>query len=232
MHWHATSLCLTYRFLQLGMEMKVTQGAVKPLIHKTGVQQAWWWGWVSDRSARGGLDAWLWGWGALTSSKLLPSSLTPTFGLGMSAPGLGPPHWWVLSWSYGCLCPLGPAKGDYIHEDEWLQEHLWLWEKGLAESSPSLRPALAMHWLSSCCSSIMHSSCNQQGSSLWVSTYSPWYTCSMMSSISPSVDPRRVLIEGCAGAITLAISIGGAWGHLWVILSLSYYHMAAVLWSR
>ena len=104
--------------------------------------------------------------------------------------------------------PHGPTEGDLVHEDEQPPEHLQLWEVGLAGASSSLRPTLAMCWLSFCHSSIMQSSCCQWGTSLGGQHILPQYTCFTRSSISLSVDSRRVLTEGCAEAITLAILIG------------------------
>ena len=128
--------------------------------------------------------------------------------------------------------PLGQAEGDWVHDGKQPWEHLLPHEVHLAGTNASWRPALAMYWLSSRCSSTMYSSCHQWGSSLCTSTYSPQYTCSTTSRISWSVDPRRVLTEGWAGAITLAISICWVWGCLLVVLSCFFLHIAAALWSR
>ena len=62
--------------------------------------------------------------------------------------------------------------------------------------------------------------------------FSPQYTCSATSRISWLVDPRRVLVEGCVGDVTSAISIHWAWGHLLVCLSRSFLCIVATLWSR
>ena len=60
------------------------------------------------------------------------------------------------------------------------------------------------------------------------SIYSPWLTCSASFNISTFVDPKRVLMEGCSGSVTLAVS-----AHLtWESLSCSLLLMAAALWSR
>ena len=137
------------------------------------------------------------------------SWLIPMFGLGMSAPGLGPPCWWVLSWLFGCFCPPWTSWGTESMRTSDCGS-LWLWEVELAGAGLSLRPTLVMCQLISCLSSSIHSSCHCWGSSLGASTYSPLYTCSSRSRNSPSVDPRSVLRERCARVISLADSLGWA----------------------
>ena len=148
---------------------------------------------------------------------------------------------WPLDWDhpigksspghFSASASCGPAKGEWVCKEKWPWEHLQLQEVGLAGAYPSLMPALVMSWLSSCLSSIMHSSCHWWGSSLGTSTYSPSNCCGR-PTISPLVNPRSIQTQGFAGIITSAGSLGWAHRHLQVVLSPSLCCMAAALWSR
>ena len=135
----------------------------------------------------------------LMSSQLAPTNSVPLLGTGGLVPWSGPPHWRILPQPFSHLCSSRPG---------WGRPSPWGWLATRASPAPWSGsswhwcfPALAMHWFSPWHSSIMYSSCCQLGSSLGVSTYSPQYTCSAMSRISQSVDPKRTLTEGCTGPL-------------------------------
>ena len=135
---------------------EITKGAAEPLI-----SSVWSWGTGRGRLA----PAWMLQEGTPVSLWLV---LTP--GMGMPLPWSSSPSQRVFSGTFGCLCPWGLAEGDWA----WLQEHLLLYEVGLADLGLLWRPALVICWASSRHSSFMYSFCCQWGSTPGVATYSPW----------------------------------------------------------
>ena len=93
-------------------------------------------------------------------------------------------------------------------------------------------PALTRHWSSSSCSSAMNWSWDLQGSTLGSNWYYPLYTCSTTYGISQSVDPMKVLTEGCSGAISSAMAVCCGWGHHCECCCHSFLCIAVALWNK
>ena len=130
-------------------------------------------------------------------------------------------HTWWVGWGRSQCSTLRVKGSDVITTCSYrCHSYVWIGDVGPLTGTTSL---MSPH------------SCNPPATSggvHWGPAHTPLYICSVMSSTSPSVDPRRVLTEACAGAIILACSFGWAWAHLQLVPSLSFCLMAAALWSR
>ena len=104
------------------------------------------------------------------------------------------------------------AKGDLAQDEEWAHEHLLPLDRDWAVPIAPQNHALIRCWCSSPCNSAMNWSCCLQGWMLSINSYCPWYTCSPTPRIFWSEDPRRVLTEGCSGAISLTMVVCCEWG--------------------
>ena len=117
--------------------------------------------------------------------------------------------------------PFGSSEGEWAHKVEQPWEHHLPLESSAKPGAPC-RPALDIHLFSSCHSSLIHLSC-------WEPVSTPLSkTCSVTCRMASSVEPRRVCMEGCSGAISLAASASDLWEHIWC----SFFFMEATLWTR
>ena len=121
--------------------------------------------------------------------------------------------------------PSGSAEGEC--NVEWPWEHLLLPE-GPAKPGTPYRPALTIQLFNFCRISLIQSSCSWWESTLGANVNYPWYTCSATCRMASSVEPMRVCMERCSGAVSVAASACNLWQCLWC----SSFLMETTLWSR
>ena len=130
----------------------------------------------------------------------------------------------------GCLVTsflLPSTEADLAQDKMQVHKCLLTPDRDWAVAITLQRLALTRHLFSSLCSLAINWSWSVWGSTLGATLYCPLYICSATSRISWSVDPKRVLIEGCSRTIPLAISVYCGWG---AFASVSVALFFALLW--
>ena len=215
----ATSPHPAFGFLWPVVQVKVTQGAAEPLISRM-----WWWG-DGERETGACLDV-----GARDSGIFATGSYT---------------------WNGNIASLFLIALSKHLLLDIWLTPPLapsWRrpspWGEMAMGASPTLWSGPSQPW-----SALQASSGHALGQFKVYVHYAlflppaeehtrgqdiipPQKSCLAIFNISPSVDPKRILMEECSRAIILAVSGHVAWEHLWDSLSCSLLLMVAALWSR
>ena len=126
---------------------------------------------------------------------------------------------WPLLWGYELLNRESPlnhlatsfilpsAEGDLAQGEEQAHKCLLPLDRDWAVAVALWRLVLTRHLPSSLCSLAVNWSWSLQGTTCGITLYCPLYSCSATSMISWLVDPKRVLTEGCSGAISSAVSV-------------------------